>query len=570
MRLHVRFATISRDLYPSHPTKDTMQELAPHTSAQELTEMNTLRARGLSPSLDLHTLMEDLREGRGFALLFKDVVRTLGQESARFTLKRHGYQLGANVAPAVTVETSHSVLVQGFMARLQSFLPQCTCSSASLPYGLEWECTLGLQQRSDPELLIDQENALLWVLTGFAAGYLHQVFGHYYHISYARQPAQAQVRYAFFARWSADAPDVDGDVLHASAPQAAPGLALGYDENREALARTLLGPDSAVGALMRQVAPTDATVLLMGQSGVGKSLAAGQIHAMSLRAAKPWVEINCAALPEQLIESELFGVERGAFSGATFTRKGKFEQAHGGSIFLDEIGLLSPAAQSKLLRVLQSGQFEKLGSNLTITCDVRVIAATNENLKTLVREGKFREDLYYRLHVFPVTIPSLLERKNDLPIIASAILQKMAKKYRKNIVRCNPEARQILFTYDWPGNIRELENALERAVIVCPSGAEIQPMHLGITLAPHASTTEPTAIAMAVDRRTGAVDFSDINAVAEALLKHRLGDVEQLSDALVRVALQLSQGHIGSAAHMLGMSRAQLSYKLKKSGIAAH
>lgn len=261
-----------------------MQELAATTSTERLPTMEALRERGLSPSVNLHALMEDLREGRGFALLFKDVVRTLGQESARFTLKRHGYQLGASAAPPVAVETSHQALVQGFMAQLQSFLPACTCVSASMPYSLEWECALGLQQRTDHELLIDQENALLWVLTGFAAGYLHQVFGHHYHISYARKHTPAAVHYAFFARWSADAPDVDGDVLHASPPEAAPGLALGYDENREALARTLLGPDSAVGTLIRQVAPTDATVLLMGQSGVGKSLAAGQIHAMSARA----------------------------------------------------------------------------------------------------------------------------------------------------------------------------------------------------------------------------------------------------------------------------------------------
>lgn len=544
-----------------------MQQPAGHTSAEWLADIQTLRERGLSPSLNLTELMDDLREGQGFALLFKDVVRTLGQESARFMLKRHGYQLGSSIAPPVAVETSHSTLVQGFIAQMQHFLPACACVSANLPYSLEWGCELGLQDRQNHELLINQENALLWVLMGFAAGYLHHVFGHHYHISYARNNVQAGVRYAFFARWSADAPDVDGDVLHASAPEAAPGLTLAYDENREALAHTLLSPDSAVGALIRQVAPTDATVLLAGQSGVGKSLVAGQIHAMSLRAKKPWVEINCAALPEQLIESELFGVERGAFSGATFTRKGKFEQAHGGSIFLDEIGLLSPGAQSKLLRVLQSGQFEKLGSNLTITCDVRVIAATNENLQKLVHEGKFREDLYYRLHVFPVMIPSLLERKNDLPIIASAILKKLSKKYRKNIVRCNSEARQILLSHNWPGNIRELENALERAVILCPSGAEIQPMHLGI--APPAPTASAASVSPPPASTAEGALFTDIDKVAEALLKHRMGQIEPLSDALVRAAMQLSNGHVGSAAQMLGMTRAQLNYKLKKSAPAA-
>jgi len=216
-----------------------------------------------------------------------------------------------------------------------------------------------------------------------------------------------------------------------------------------------------------QVAPSDATVLIRGESGTGKELVAHAIHYNSPRASGPFIKVSCAALPESLIESELFGYEKGAFTGALSTKKGRFEAAHGGTLFLDEIGDLSPNVQVKLLRVLQEREFERLGSSKTIQVDVRIIAATHQDLEDLMRQGRFREDLYYRLNVFPIYMPPLRERKTDILLLAEHFLEKYSRQYQKKIKRISTPAIDMLMAYHWPGNVRELENWIERAVIVC-------------------------------------------------------------------------------------------------------
>jgi transcriptional regulator with PAS, ATPase and Fis domain len=219
--------------------------------------------------------------------------------------------------------------------------------------------------------------------------------------------------------------------------------------------------------LLELVAPSDATVLLLGETGTGKELAAQAIHLNSLRHQGPFVVVNCAALPETLLESELFGHERGAFTGATNKKDGRFLLAHRGTLFLDEIGELQPATQAKILRVLQTKEFEPLGSTRTVKVDVRIIAATNRDLETMVREGSFREDLFYRLNVFPITLPPLRERLDDLPQIANFFLKRFRNKYQRPVQSLAPEVLQAFQHYPWPGNIRELENVLERGVIMC-------------------------------------------------------------------------------------------------------
>ncbi len=217
---------------------------------------------------------------------------------------------------------------------------------------------------------------------------------------------------------------------------------------------------------IEQVSKTQATVLIRGESGVGKEMIADAIHYGSKRSNKPLIKVNCSALPESLIESELFGHEKGAFTGADSAKKGRFELAEGGSIFLDEIGELPAQIQVKLLRVLQERQFEKLGGTKTIQCDVRVIAATNRNLEEAIQEGDFREDLYYRLNVFPLYIPALRERLNDIPLLVDHFIQKANKKNGTDIIRISSSALEMLMVYRWPGNIRELENCIERAAIL--------------------------------------------------------------------------------------------------------
>jgi two-component system response regulator HydG len=218
--------------------------------------------------------------------------------------------------------------------------------------------------------------------------------------------------------------------------------------------------------LLELVAPSDATVLLLGETGTGKELAAQAIHLNSPRHHGPFVVVNCAALPETLLESELFGHERGAFTGATNKKDGRFLLAHRGTLFLDEIGELQPATQAKILRVLQTKEFEPLGSTRPLKADVRIIAATNRDLDAMVRDGGFREDLFYRLNVFPITLPPLRERLDDLPQIADFFLKRFQNKYQRPVKSLSVEVLQAFRHYPWPGNIRELENVIERGMII--------------------------------------------------------------------------------------------------------
>jgi transcriptional regulator with GAF, ATPase, and Fis domain len=215
-----------------------------------------------------------------------------------------------------------------------------------------------------------------------------------------------------------------------------------------------------------RVAPTDSTVLILGESGTGKDLMAQEIHARSPRSAKPFVAVNCAALPETLIESELFGYERGAFTGAAQQKKGKFELASGGTLFLDEIGELPLAIQAKLLRVLEEKRFERVGGTQSIDVDVRIIVATNRDLQKQVQEKLFRDDLYFRISTVPITIPPLRERGNDVLLLASHFLEKFSREFSKPGLELSEEARERLLDYRWPGNVRELQNTMERAVIL--------------------------------------------------------------------------------------------------------
>jgi len=234
--------------------------------------------------------------------------------------------------------------------------------------------------------------------------------------------------------------------------------------------RTMVGQAPAFRALMdtvRQAAPSSATVLFVGQSGTGKELAARAIHELSSRAQGPFIAVNCAALPESILEAELFGVEKGAYTGAVARREGRFERAHGGTLFLDEVGEMPLSAQVKLLRVLQEGEIERLGGTQTVKVDVRLVAATNKDLSREVSEGRFREDLFYRLNVVEIRIPSLASRREDIPLLADHFLRRFAAKNQKPVRGLSQEARELLENYAWPGNVRELEHAVERAVVLC-------------------------------------------------------------------------------------------------------
>ncbi len=297
------------------------------------------------------------------------------------------------------------------------------------------------------------------------------------------------------------------------------------------------GPMRRVFEQVHQVVGTSATVLIRGESGTGKELIAHALHHHSPRAGKPFVRVNCAALPETLVESELFGYERGAFTGAQARRKGRFELADGGTLFLDEIGELSPSTQAKLLRVIQEREFERLGGSETIRVDVRLITATSKDLELAQREGSFREDLYYRLNVFAICVPPLRERKSDILLMADHFVEKYARLHSRSIKRISTPAIDMLVSYHWPGNVRELENTLERAVLVA-DGDVIHGHHLSPTL----QTAEASGTVVS-------------GSLGEA--------VAAFESNLIQDALKSSRGNRARAARLLNTTERIINYKIR-------
>ncbi|NNF98026.1 MAG: sigma-54-dependent Fis family transcriptional regulator [Desulfobacteraceae bacterium] len=294
-----------------------------------------------------------------------------------------------------------------------------------------------------------------------------------------------------------------------------------------------------------KVAATDSTVLILGETGTGKELVAKSVHQHSARKSKPFIAINCAAIPDGLLESELFGHEKGAFTGAAGRKKGKFEMADGGTIFMDEIGDMALETQAKVLRAIQEGQIERVGGVETISVDIRIIAATNKDLVQMVQLDTFRQDLYFRLNVFPILLPPLKDRREDIPLLIDHFLKKMNKK-----IGITSDTLQILMAYDWPGNVRELLNVLEGASIVAQSDSDIEPNHL------------PIPVTSGQNRQRRSTDVIDLGSG----LDHHLRDLEKrmIIDALTRCG-----GVQVRTAQMLGIKERSLWHRLKKYNISA-
>jgi sigma-54 specific flagellar transcriptional regulator A len=346
------------------------------------------------------------------------------------------------------------------------------------------------------------------------------------------------------------------------------------------------GAVAGVNRLIQQVAPYDSTVLILGESGTGKEIAARAIHAASPRRNRPFVAVNCGAIPSELLESELFGHEKGSFTGAITARKGRFEIAEGGTLFLDEIGDMSLPMQVKLLRVLQERIYERVGSNTSASCDVRIIAATHRNLEESIVRGSFRGDLFYRLNVFPIEMPTLAARIGDLPALIDAFIAQSAGRGRPRL-RVLPETEVALSNYSWPGNIRELSNLIERLAILCPE----RPVGIGDLPAryrptdwtmPELSTATTEEIPQLVAAMAGGEEIED-----QAVLPASMWNCEQESPtrlpengvdlrahltlierSLISQALQRSGGTVAHAARLLSLRRTTLVEKLRKLGMA--
>src|SRR5208337_3479014 len=318
---------------------------------------------------------------------------------------------------------------------------------------------------------------------------------------------------------------------------------------REALGKRYAHPNvvarspkmQEVLATVDRVAPTNSTVLLGGESGVGKDLIARAIHEKSRRASGPFIKVNCTAIPENLLESELFGYEKGAFTGANTTKPGRFELADKGTIFLDEIGDVPGSIQVKLLHVLQDRQFERLGGTKTLKVDVRVLAATNQDLRAALEQGTFRQDLYYRLNVVPISIPPLRERKEEIPYLVDYFIARFARESSKPLTGITPPALKLLMDFHWPGNVRELENIIERGVALSTGTViDVADIRLDVSPSSNATTSLPGSAPFPPDGMT----------------------LEHFEDEIIREALRRANGNKSQAARLLGLSRNALRYRL--------
>jgi len=335
----------------------------------------------------------------------------------------------------------------------------------------------------------------------------------------------------------------------ASPPQASSGARFGIIGSSHGL--------TEIYDMLERVADTPTTVLITGESGTGKELVARALHDHSSRKDKPFIKVNCAAIPKELIESELFGYERGAFTGAVSSKPGRFELANGGTLFLDEIGEIPVEMQVKLLRALQESEFERVGGIKTMRVDVRLVAATNRELKRLISAGTFREDLFYRLNVVPIRLPALRERTSDIPLLVDHFLARFNERLKKHVVGVDPDALDLLETYGWPGNIRELENVIERAVLFCDA-QRVRSLDLppevrgssGMTMPPPAETDLSTAL-----------------SGEGGLKEHVKVAMSRLERELVGRALQQTGGNVTHAARLLKISRKGLQLKMKELGL---
>lgn len=316
--------------------------------------------------------------------------------------------------------------------------------------------------------------------------------------------------------------------------------------------------------LLHKAAETSVTVLMLGETGVGKEIFSQALHQMGVRKNAPFIAVNCAALPRELVESELFGVEKGGYTRADKSRPGRFERANGGTLFLDELGELNARAQAKLLRAIQTGEFERVGGTEKIKVDVRLIAATNANLLERVREGTFRADLYYRLNVFPITIPPLRERRTDIPGLIKKFITKYNQKYGKQVLGVTDDTLRRFFAYQWPGNIRELENILERGVILAENNARIESNHICMGM------PAPVDDYMVIGKH-GNLEPGAKPDVLDDLLSRMVQsgiDFETLEKQILEKALDKAAGNVLETARLLGISGPQCRYRLKKLGLA--
>ena len=512
--------------------------------------------------------------------LRQELIETLGKETARGLLTRIGYQAGGHDAAMSRKVRANLNTFDDFMAgpQLVSLEGIVHCEANALDIDVErghYYGDFSLTDCSEAEAHIASygisNEPVCWMLLGYACGYTSAFMGRpiLWREVECRNMGHAKCRVIGkpVEDWEDAEPDLRflqiGDFVQWSArprTSAPPNQPI---SKRDASATQngfgMVGISAGFNTvchMVKKAAPTEATVLFLGESGVGKEIFAHNLHRLSLRNAKPFVAVNCAAIPEHLMESELFGVEKGGYTGATASRPGRFERADGGTLFLDEIGTLSYTAQGKLLRALQQGEIERVGDIRMRKIDVRVIAATNINLREAMKAGHFRDDLFFRLNVFPIKVPPLRERRDDIPLLINWFLQRFSRKHGKEITGFRERAVDALVAYDWPGNVRELENIIERAVILADDGGSLDLGHLFTS----GEEIDSTSFIL---KRDGKIVLSE---PAPVQIEHKPG-LEETESAMLRSAVHEAKGNLARAARSLGISRPKLAYRLQKYGI---
>ncbi|MEJ2394401.1 MAG: sigma 54-interacting transcriptional regulator [Candidatus Thiodiazotropha sp.] len=507
--------------------------------------------------------------------LRKELVDTLGVDRARGVLTRMGYASGtkdAELARKLMPEANdEDLLMMG--PRLHTLEGVVHVKPIKLDIDIRqrryygeflWENSHEAEEHL--KLFGIHPEPVCWTQIGYASGFTSEIMGRFIAYQEVECRAKGDRHCRIIGKSIEEWDNADEERRHYRPdPMAEQLLALQDEVNhlRDSLQEET-GIGDMVGAskafieacdMLRKVADSHVTVLLLGETGVGKEMFARALHSISPQAKSAFIAINCTTIPEELIESELFGVEKGAYTGALQSRPGRFERAHGGTLFLDEVGELSLSAQAKLLRVLQEGEIERVGDTRTRKVDVRVIAATNVDLQEAVAAGRFRSDLYYRLNIYPVIIPPLRERKDDIELLVNRFLEKYTARHAKRVNGITERALQSLLDYNWPGNIRELENMIERGVIIVSNSEAIDLKDLFPCLNMSKDTLPSSPLADSEEL--------PVDTLVRRLLEQS-GSLEDVETIMLETAVEQANGYLSQAARMLGMTRPQLAYRLKK------
>lgn len=527
-------------------------------------------------------LVDDIALGA----LRRELIRALGYEAARGVMSRIGYGTGVADAQLAQELRGGGDLAAVYRAGPQFHALKGAVRVEELAFEADFEAGRfhgeylwhnSAECASHRHEMGIGPHPAGWQQAGYASGYASTFFGRPMVFRELECIAMGHDRCFLVGRPADEWPDAEAELrwfradTYSRRPASADGAAPPppVDEDLHIGARAIVGASSGFNAVLHlvdKVAPTMAPVLFLGESGVGKEVFARELHKRSRRAGAPLLALNCAAIPETLVEAELFGVEKGAFTGAVATRPGRFERAGGGTLFLDEIGTLSPAAQGKLLRVLQEGEFERVGGTATLRADVRLVAATNADLRADVERGTFRPDLFHRLSTFPVWIPPLRDRRADIPVLANHFLQRLGRRHGRPSLRFEAEAIRAFHEYGWPGNVREMENLIERGVILAGEGEPIGLAHLTMAQgAPGSDGFLPDPFRAFVAARFRDGVSGDAEGLDAALLASGL-TAQELTDRLLAAALDRAGGNASAAATALGMTRAQVQYWKQRRG----